>query len=237
MIVGGVGGDFKPATWKEWIQAYKGWDDQMWDKIAAQWTTSYKAGDLGAINELLSPHGIRIFTWGSNDVSVARSSAAKDFNGVAMLETLSQELSGMEDITLLGWSKGANLVNFYLKRVHEGAELTRPLHAILIGQPNFSEINYPIPLGLSGRWAGYYNSGLNPMVDENVPRFHDINVGWICGARDPVCAGSSRNAINYLGAEWGFSGHGPHGGMARQVFSDLQVAHDHNAFWEGYRQR
>jgi hypothetical protein len=153
-----------------------------------------------------------------------------------MVETLSQELSEVEDITLLGWSKGANLVNFYLKQLSEGADLTRPLHAVLIGQPNFSEVNYPIPFGFSGRWAGYWANGLNPLINENVPRFSDVNVAWICGVKDPLCAGSSRNAINY-GTEWGISGHGPHGNIARQVLSDLQVAHDSNAFWEGYRQR
>ena len=102
MIVGGMGGNMDPKEWREWIMAYKGWSLDQWNDFYKLWSA---AADFATQNAVLAMEGIGIFTWGGGSIDEATSNAGT-VNNEDMLDDLSQELEGMADITLVGWSKG-----------------------------------------------------------------------------------------------------------------------------------
>ncbi len=132
MIVGGAGGDIDPITWQQWIMAYKGWSAADWDAFYKEWSGKTDFADKNAV---LAAEGIRIFTWGGSTVEEATSSAGSAKNW-EMLDQLSKEMEGMQDITLIGWSKGGNLVMEYLQKLAGGQNLVEPKHVVLIAPAN-----------------------------------------------------------------------------------------------------
>jgi len=171
-------------------------------------------------NELLAQHGIHIFTWGGNSVEEAESNARSAKNW-EMVDQLSKEMEGMRDITLVGWSKGGNLVMEYLQKLAENQNLVEPKHVVLIAPANTT-----LSEGLG--------KGIRHVRPE-VPKI-GINAANVCAGLvggDPICDTSLKGVTNYT---TGISGHGPHGQVAGKVFTDLHVAYDRNA-WneEGWR--
>ena len=108
MIVTGVGdqwiGDIEP--WKAWIMAYKGMSLEDWNAFTKEWDLARKEGKL----EL---DGIKFFDWTACDC--AWGNADNSFNATIeqALPLLIKQLQGMQDITILGFSKGANLAAHY----------------------------------------------------------------------------------------------------------------------------
>ncbi len=225
VIVGGAGGDVSPDAmmkyWMEWILAYKGWNlsSEEWKTLYSEWAAALTQGGLAAGNTVLAQQGIHIFTWGENTVSGATEQAGSAPNE-KMLEQLSNEMAGHRDITLLGWSKGGNLVMRYLQKLSEGANLTKLEHAVFVAPADSNR----------SAWANLFlHKGLAVLGDYQVPSI-GVNAANLCAEEGDVwCNVAVPGAINF---NHGLSGHGPHGRIARQVFAALSVANDWNAWSE-----
>jgi len=226
VIVGGIGGDVNRYAmdhyWKEWIMAYKGWDQATWKEVIDAWEAAVGTGGLAAGNTELAKHGIHLFTWGGTTIEEAEANAKSAItDDAAMLKRLSDEMTGHQhqDITLIGWSKGGNLVMHYLKQVAEGESLTKPMHVVLLSPANTVPGEF-VPRGISGY-------GKN-----EIPYIAGTNVANVCPKGDYACDTSVQGAINF---NTGISGHvPPHGHKAQHVLTALNVANDHNAWTEPY---
>jgi len=64
MIVGGVGGDLDAYAWKDWIMAYKGWDNQMWAEFYREYYELGKSKNFSGQQNFLNSIGVRIFFMG-----------------------------------------------------------------------------------------------------------------------------------------------------------------------------
>jgi hypothetical protein len=212
MIVGGAGGDMDPITWQQWIMAYKGWSAAEWEAFYKEWSEKTGFADK---NVVLAAEGIRIFTWGGSTIEEATRNAGS-MNNSEMLDDLSKEMEGMVDTTLMGWSKGGNLVMLYLEALAGGQNLVTPDHAVLIAPADtwISEFRGDIP---------------NYGAKNELPEI-GINIANVCVWWDPICDSKPRGTINFNRE---ISGHGPHGDVAQQVFTALHVAYDRNA-WNEY---
>ncbi len=212
VIVGGMGGNADMEEWKEWIMAYKGWSEWTFTEVLKQWQAAVEQGGLTQGNELLAQHGVHIFTWGGSSVKEAESNAGSAKNW-EMLDQLSKEMEGMQDITLVGWSKGGNLVMEYLQKLAENQNLIKPKHAVLIAPAN-TIVSEAAP-------------GIRD-VSPQVPSI-GINVANVCARGDRVCHMRVLGTITFNA---GLDGHGPHGHIAKQTFAALCVANDQNAWRE-----
>jgi len=187
--------------------AYKGWSDDEWNVFFSRWG---EATDLAAKDAVLLAEGIRIFTWGgdtwNNALANARSESTTD-----MIDELAEQMADLRDITLIGWSKGGNLVLHYLDQVG-GGELDggiMPLRVVLL-----AAATHP-----AGILVGA------PLAREEVPETIPFATS-ICSTRDLVCTENIRNAhdINPTG-----SSHGPHGSYAADVIANLNVQWHHGS--------
>jgi RHS repeat-associated protein len=223
MIVGGVGGDLHAGRWKDWIMAYKGWDEQQWGEFYEGYSGLVKSGDFSGQQALLNSIGVRIFAWGGNSMEEGAANAASEWTG-EMVDQLASEMKGMQDITLIGHSKGGNLVMQYLKRLEAGklaADAPRPLHVALIA-----------PATLPGGFVRHV-SPINHSVPKDGPQ--TIN---ICATGDPVCLSpfGVRNALNVNPPRshghngYPYPGRFAHGLYAVSVLSALNVQGDHQAY-------
>ena len=220
MIVGGVGGDFDVAKWKDWIMAYKGWNESQWNEFYGnkeEWSDSNFAAGLARLDK----EGIRIFSWGGSTLSEKRENAQHKWTDDAMAEELADEMAGMQDITLLGLSKGGNLVMHYLKRLEAGkldVDAPRPLHAILV-----SPATHP---------GGVFRY-TDPFLNNSVPNTGPETVN-ICAVGDIACPLKVRGALNINPPEsfghTGPKGHFAHGVYANSVYASLNIQGDHEAY-------
>ena len=231
MIVGGYKGDFDLVSWKDWIIAYKGWSEAEFKAAYSIWTAALGADgqNLKAGNEALSGFGIRMFTWGADTWDGAKENAASAGYS-AMVPELSKAMAGMQDVTLLGLSKGGELALEYLSALSSGAQLTAPTHVGLLS-PASSVAAWAYS---SKRWgwggAPYLAAPNNPGTD----------VANVCAGDDPSCTYQLMGAMSFHSRfsvgpwEMGpISGHGIHGELAKQVLDALNVEYDHGAW--GYR--
>lgn len=223
MIVGGVGGDLDAYAWKDWIMAYKGWDNQMWAEFYREYYELGKSKNFSDQQNFLNSIEVRIFLWGGNSMEEGAANAASKWTG-EMVDQLASEMEGMQDITLIGHSKGGNLVMQYLKRLEAGklaADAPRPLHVALIA-----------PATLPGGFVRHV-SPINHSVPKDGPQ--TIN---ICATGDPVClfALDLRNAQNVNPPQshghngYPYPGRFAHGLYAVSVLSALNVQGDHQAY-------
>jgi RHS repeat-associated protein len=223
VIVGGREGDIDLVDmddkWKMWIMEYMGWDEETWQSVMNYWHNEVQSGGMAAGNAFLNQYGIHLFTWGGKTIAETEHNAHHEDNE-DMIGLLSNEMgdAGLQDITLLGWSKGGNLVQIYLKELAQGESLTKPKHAVLIAPAN-------TVLSEGALWT-ISGSGTNV-----IPHIGGTNVANICAKGDRVCDLSVQGTINFNA---GISGHGPHGRIAKQVYSALNVPGDHNAL-TGYQ--
>jgi len=209
MIVGGAGGNMDPIEWQQWIMEYKGWSTEEWTTFYEAWSG---AADFANKNEVLAAEGIGIFAWGGNTMEEAISNAGSKRN-VDMLDELANQMAGMKDVTLVGWSKGGSLVMHYLKRLEKGQiEGVKPLRAVLLAPGTH-------PLG-KYRGTGWQNN----YVPESGPR--TVN---ICSQGDAACPLTIRNAWLNFNPPWEGHKHGPHGDYAETVIRTLDVAGHHGA--------
>ncbi|MFZ0544144.1 MAG: hypothetical protein WAM60_01815 [Candidatus Promineifilaceae bacterium] len=179
MLIGGFKGNFDIEVWMDWIIAFKGWSDDQWEEFLAQWEG---ATDLAGKNQVLESQSIRIFYWGSSNLAeipeMAKTMPTKD-----MVEPLANEMDGMENVILIGWSKGGNLVLHYLKQLDAGKLDTTvpPVGVILLAPATHPFLALPI-----------WNANIVP---EKVPNIVPKAVN-ICASGDGVCPSTIRGAIN-----------------------------------------
>jgi hypothetical protein len=162
-----------------------------------------------AQDELLAQHGVHGFTWGGNSVKEAKSNAGSAKNW-EMLDQLSKEMEGMQDITLVGWSKGGNLVMEYLPELAANQNLVKSKHAVLIASAN-TTVSETAP-------------GIRD-ISPQVPSI-GINVANVWARGDRICHMRVPGTITFNG---GLAGHGAHGHIAKQTFAAVCVANDQNA--------
>jgi hypothetical protein len=194
--------------------AYKGWDEYQWDSFYRAWT---KQGVTDADKEkLMSDTGVHFFNWNACDCAIgdgyfdrASSKATMDW----ARDDLARQMDGMEDITLVGHSKGGNLVTSYV----QSGKGPRPKNAVIIDSP--------ISPNIIGFGAGA--DALMPSVIGSGVRTVNIFNYW-----DPVNGGPTGfifGAENYLVFRM-FEDtfvHGIKGYLANEVISSLNVMYDH----------
>jgi RHS repeat-associated protein len=109
-----------PEDWEVWIRYYKGWDQGEWLDYYNQWMDADDAGKQALMKE----HGVYYYRWANDDSMLT----GVDDNAV---NELHRQMNGMLDITLIGHSKGANLVQNYLARYGSDG-----VKAVLLKAPN-----------------------------------------------------------------------------------------------------
>ena len=112
MIVGGYSGEDwnDPEAWKEWIVAYTGWSDGQWNKFRNDWRDPDIDRDV-----LMYDTGVHIFNWDASGKGYDAKSASRRTSVEEALPLLDAQMAGMQDITLIGHSKGGNLVLNYVR--------------------------------------------------------------------------------------------------------------------------
>jgi RHS repeat-associated protein len=210
MIVGGAGGDLDIAIWQQWIMEYKGWSLEQWNKFHATW---YAAQDLNAKNVVLAAEGIGVFNWGGATWDEAKANAQSDTT-ISMIDELASQMAGMKDVTLVGWSKGGNLVLQYLWAQQQGRlkDAVIPVRAVLLAPGT-----HPLGPILGASW-----------VRNEVPGGWPATVN-ICSHGDRACPLTIRNAVWNINPPWNGNFHGPHGRFAASVIDALNVAGHHQA--------
>jgi len=220
MIVGGVGGDLDAYVWKDWIMAYKGWDDQMWAEFYKEYSALLGNGDFAGQQAALDDIGVRIFSWGGNTMAEGAENAGEKWTH-KMVDQLASEMEGMQDITLVGHSKGGNLVMHYMNRLEAddlAADAPRPLHVVLIAPATnpFSFLRAALPVS-------------------RIPKDGPETVN-ICSTGDFVCSSSLRNALNVNPPRshghngYPYPGRFAHGSYAESTLETLHIQGDHNAY-------
>ena len=122
MIVGGYNNDNweDPSEWMEWIMAYKGWSQSDWDQFYQTWTQA----DDALRTQMMADNRVYLFDWTACDCAADRlvfgdsphQNASRRAHVEEMLDELETQVSGLEDATLIGHSKGGNLVLNYMQR-------------------------------------------------------------------------------------------------------------------------
>jgi RHS repeat-associated protein len=221
LIVGGLRGDMDPATWQEWIMAYKGWSDEQWTSFYERWIAE---AELSGKNEVLAAEGIGIFAWGGETWDEANHNASWKWTSTqAMAQALAEQVDSMKEVTLIGLSKGGNLVLQYLDKLSSGkleAETT-PLRVILLAPAT----NPIIDLFGHAGWA-------KNEIPSSVPRAVNI-----CAMGDMHCPMEIRNAENMNPPR--SYGHSTHARYANRVIASLNVGMHNQAhgMWGEYEPR
>jgi RHS repeat-associated protein len=226
MFVGGYNTNdwADPSEWKDWIMAYKGWTehDGNWEAWLKEWQ---KASDADK-QEIMNVTGIHIFNWSECDCGVGQAASRNATINWAMDE-LSQEMAGMQDITLVGHSKGGNLALNYLQHL---SGRVKPKNAVIIDAPR--PLAWVWGSGSKFAWGSVVGSGVNTVNIFN--SVDPVNGGLIMGY--------IRGATNYVALEVGavdsWLVHSTKGYLADKVLNeDLKVQYDHGADWQAYINR
>jgi len=180
MFVGGyTSNDWaNPGEWKDWGMAYKDWTEDQWNRFVGRWRQEDK-------QKLMDETGIHFFNWNnlleSKDIGdsfwgTQEASSKAPVDNKAMDE-VSTEMGTMMDITLVGYSKGANLVLNYLQNL---SGRVRPKNAVLIDAPvvdfvwlSGSKLALPSVVG-----SGVHTVNLFNPID---PINYGL-LGFVCGA-------------------------------------------------------
>jgi hypothetical protein len=211
-----------PEGWKEWIMAYKGWSEAEWESFLRRWGREDR-------QQLMAETGVHIFNWNACHCLNFLGSKHSVLTSVGLAEgMLYEQMKGMRDITLVGHSKGGNLVlNFVqdLNRFSWGGGAERPKNAVLIDAPTWQT-------------SAFLANGKPtlPIVVEN-----GVHVVNIYNAYDPIngfILGHTFGATNHLdvGVDinarhdrlWPFFAHSRKDRWANIVLHwELQVQYDH----------
>ena len=228
MIVGGAGTDLwsNPLEFKDWIMAYKGWSHEEWDGYYASWMVTEDAGKAA----IMADTGIHFFQWQSGQSHPVTA---------ALMSELSSQMANMQDITLVGHSKGANVVMNYLAWQGRNADAVFVSQFISIKGPvggafhwfsGSREPGYPFTRRPECGSASCPYRGHRAIADSNVTL---VNIygsgdrisydGYISGAINFM---SNDNQPVYLPHE---THHGVAPALAVQAFASVGAAGDHNA--------
>ena len=219
MIVGGYDNPNweDPTQWKAWIMTYKGWTtEEQWSTFFEDWR---KADDAGR-QRIMQETGVHIFNWAGFAAGVDPRAASRSASVEDTLAELSQQMAGMKDITLIGHSKGGNLVLNYVQKMAEGG-YTQPKNAALVDallqpeliplfggmSPEKGFLGRPTVAGSGAKVVNLYNP-LDPV--------NDSSAGTVWGAENILALSLD---VHSTKPSW-----------ANSVLNDgLQVQFDHGA--------
>jgi hypothetical protein len=88
--------------WENWIRAYKGWSQTVFENFMLGHNT------VDSLKVALGREGIRLFEYGNK----AQGAPITDQD----VQDLSDQMAGMSNVTLVGHSKGTNLVMNYISK-------------------------------------------------------------------------------------------------------------------------
>ncbi len=232
MIVPGYADDndyeVDPSSYEQWIRAYKGWKDdeagnKAWKEFIIGWRDRNKSKEQ--LKAWMFQYGVHIFDWSacSCQNQILRSSQAADV--MAMIPELKRQMQGLKDITLIGHSKGGNLVLNYLKSVGAGDSVK---NAVIIEAPKWTFMLWP---GQPYSSLGGLHAAI-PMVSSGV-RVVNISNPFDVAATGGWGEWGIWGAINHLDFELFGSGFAPHSIKAHWadyvLHTDLQVQYDQGA--------
>jgi len=231
MIVGGGGGSADwddPSYYREWIMAYKKWTEVEWRAFLDAWRNADEAGRA----QLTKETGIGIFNW--NKVPLGSRFGDVDLAAAELQRQM--EALGMKDVTLVGHSKGGNVIEALLQRYMAenafsaltGIQISRfrVKNAVLIDSPT----NYPCEFiyGMSGITP---HAIYAPWTGVNVVAIYNrldifAGVDYIAGARNyyVTTIGTQGNIFQRLADV-----HDVKPWMAGPVFEALNVSMDEHA--------
>ena len=180
MIVGGYSGEDwnDPEAWKEWIVAYTGWSDGQWNKFRNDWRDPDIDRDV-----LMYDTGVHIFNWDASGKGYDAKSASRRTSVEEALPLLDAQMAGMQDITLIGHSKGGNLVLNHVRSLDGRSSQVK--NVVLIDALSSNDWLLPVA---RGSWAGRNVTGT------------DVNAVNIYNPADIVnsfALGFVRGATNY----------------------------------------
>jgi hypothetical protein len=195
-----------PGAWWQWVCVFLGWDVEQWRAFYSRWRTAPESKRA----EMSAATGLRFFDWSRVPQGSIRGSARTAADVVAAdLAALPPDV----DVTLIGHSKGGNVIKYLLSAPREwpGA---RPARAILVEAPvdwlrEF--VSWTFRLGIDVCSWPKGGCGL-PVVTVN---------NWL----DPS-GGRLRGAPNYQTFVWQdylnpYPPHGMKGFLAERVLRDL----------------
>ncbi|MBA3531833.1 MAG: hypothetical protein H0T73_07940, partial [Ardenticatenales bacterium] len=164
MLVGGFGShDWEdPETWREWVMAYKGWTNDDWHKyFYGEWMEATRAGDDAAKQTIMKREGVHIFNWNACGCGTTGKQSSRNASIDWGIGALEEQMEGMQDITMIGHSKGGNLVLHYISTVGHKHNVK---NAITAGSPLWSSPFNLIP-GASKLFPPFVN---NSAANSNV---------------------------------------------------------------------
>ncbi|HEX2032888.1 MAG TPA: hypothetical protein VHS99_01765 [Chloroflexota bacterium] len=200
-----------PSAWAPWGCAFLGWTRAQWDAFERRWSTASDA----ARREIMAATGLYFFDWrrvpGGSLRGSTRAAARLVIDDLATLPAGA-------DVTLLGHSKGGNVVKHVLEgvslQVAGGASVTCPARAILVDAP----VDWLRELACRLLGLGVERCQL-PVGGGRVPCVTINN--WLdpSGGRLP----GSRNYQTLIWQDYlrPYPPHGLKGFMARRVLGDL----------------
>jgi len=197
----------EPGAWWQWCCAFLGWTVEQWQAFAAQWRT---ATDRRR-EQLMEMTGLQFFDWRRVPGGSTRGSVR------AAADLLARDLAalpGDADVTLLGHSKGGNVIKWLLAARREWGGGPTPARAILVDAP-VDWLRETI-----GHWLGLGIERCRFSAVECAIPCVTVN-NWL----DPS-GGRLRGARNYQTCVWQdyltpYPPHGLKGFLARRVLGDL----------------
>jgi hypothetical protein len=227
MIVPGLSGPGydDPAQWEMWVRYYKGWSHDEWLAYYNNWMSKDDAG-RGA---LMRDTGVHYYRWANDD-------SGTPVNDAAVAE-LARQMAGMQDITLIGHSKGANLIENYLAAQHPGTSQTNKI--ILLKAPNGAYIT-----GSGSREPGgpfetintcdAYHDACRPVgrqytgSDTVINIYGSPDLGGGSGVIDGAINFQSNDAQRWRG-HFANTNHGNAPNLAIAAYTVLDVSEDHGS--------
>lgn len=117
----GFSADADPEAWKEWTMAYKGWDETKWSSEFARYQKLGKS--------VFSSQGIHFFDYATVSDTVSGN----------LVGRLDEFISNIDNVTLIGHSKGANLIMAHMQTVASGTAKNAAARYIINKAPDPDE--------------------------------------------------------------------------------------------------
>ena len=203
-----------PDAWREWINAFHGWAEEEWEAFWSTWRRDGITDDER--RRLMQACGLLFFDWRAVPGGSIRGSVR------AAQALLYEQMRGLHNITLIGHSRGGNVIKYLLTAGHDWVEVEKPRHAIFIDAP----IDW-----LREVCGWLLGTGIGPcrLCPEEVGVTCVTINNWL----DPI-GGRIRGARNYQTCIWNdymrpYPPHGMKGRLARRVLADLGALPEQDA--------